>query len=104
MHRGKATITTDQERQYIRSRAKALCQRAAVLCQRATVLCTHMHTQLTSLETHRAQLTAHRYRLQELVYQQRSMRGACFPQGRRRHTEIVVLTNLVSRLRRPFGL
>ena len=91
-------MMTDHDRQYISHMAAALCQRAAVLH-------THIRTQRTALKDQRAQLTAHRYRLQELIRQQRRIRAACCPtQGWKRNAEIVVLTKILSRLRRPYDL
>ena len=91
-------MTTDEKRQDIRHMTETLSRRAAVLCIYAARLC-------TSLADQRARLAVHRYRLRELVRQQRRILPASCPtQGRKRDTETIVLTDILSRLRGLYGL
>ena len=91
-------MMTDEERQDIRHMTATLSRRAAVLCTYAARVC-------TSLADQCAQLAAHQDRLQAFVHQQRSRFPAGGPtRGRQRDPEIIVLTTLLSRLRRPYGL
>ena len=91
-------MMTDEERQVIRSRTETLRRRTAVLCMDAARVC-------TSLTDQHAQLAAHHSRFKELVRQQRSRFPPCYPtQGRKRDPEAIVLTHILSRLRRPFAL
>src|SRR5262245_9538496 len=90
---GGATMTTDEKRQDIRHMTQTLSRRAAVLCM-------HMARLRTSLADQRARLAVHRCRLRELMHQQRRLLPASCPtQGRKRDTETVVLTDILSRLR-----
>ena len=91
-------MMTDEERQDIRHMTATLRRRAAVLCTYAARVCTSLADQCT-------QLAAHQDRLQAFVHQQRSRFPVCCPtRGCQRDPEIMVLTNLLSRLRRPYGL
>jgi hypothetical protein len=91
-------MTTEGERQSIRSTTETLCRRAAVLCTSAA-------RAQTSLAGQRAQFAQHWEHLQAIVRQQRSIREAYgSPPGRTCDTELRALTNVLSRLRRPAGL
>ena len=91
-------MMTDEERQDIRHRTEALSRRTTVLCTSAARVC-------RALADQRAHLAVHGSRFHALVRQQRSLLPTDGPtQGRPRDPEAIVLTNILSRLRRPFAL
>ena len=91
-------MMTDEERQDIRHRTETLSRRTTVLCMSAACVC-------RALADQRAQMAVHGYRFNALVRQQRSLLPTYDPtQGRQRDPETIMLTNILSRLRRPYAL
>lgn len=91
-------MMTDEERHDIRHRTETLSRSTTVLCTSAARVC-------KSLADQRAQFAVHRSRFKALVRQQRSLLPTyCPTHGRQRDPETIVLTTILSRLRRLYAL